>query len=193
MFNYGALKKSGPVSVRYKVRLKLRFDTITSKAWMAKERNLRRAGALVRGIMRRLIRRRKNPNLASPVGSPPYAHFYPGIKNTIEFAVHKNRVIVGPQRLNKPNISPVPGALEHGGRTLVRVRVGVTQKGKKKKKKTNTPKKPIPPWLLKKIIANKAKTKVIRVPADIRPRPFARPALNIFKSQYPDIWRNCIK
>jgi hypothetical protein len=197
MVNAGAAKTSGNISIRYRVKLKLNFKELLSKSWEAKERNLRRAGAIVRGIMRRLIRYRKNPRIASPPGTPPFAHFKPGIKNTIQFAVSRNRMIVGPQiARDKPNISPVPGALEHGGRTLVKVQVGGPGPKKKKKKKTTPSGKPIPPWLLKKIMAKKQqKRQFIRVPADIRPRPFANPALQIFANspQYAEIWRNCIK
>lgn len=197
MFNAGARQNYGSISVQYKVRLKLNFKELLDKSWMAKEKNLRRAGAIVRGIMRRLIKRRKNPRLASPPGTPPYAHFYPGIKNTIQFVSDRNKMIVGPQiAFDKPNISPVPGALEHGGRTLVKVKIN--QNGpKKKKKKPNAQKKPLPPWLIKKIQAKvKAKPKAFKkVPATIRPRPFAKPALKIFANspQYAEIWRNCIK
>lgn len=196
MVNAGATTQSGGISIRYKLKLKLHFNELLSKAWEAKERNLRRGGAIVRGIMRKLIKYRKNPRLASPPGTPPYAHFKPGIRNTIQFVSNRNRMIVGPQiAYDKPNISPVPGALEHGGRTLVRVRAGQPKKKRKKKKPTGA-KKPIPPWLLKKIIANRQKKQpVVRVPAVIRPRPFAEPALKIFANspQYAEIWRNCIK
>ena len=197
MFNTGAIKNSGNISIRYQVKLKLNFNELLSKSWEAKERNLRRAGAIVRGIMRKLIKYRKNPRLASPPGKPPYAHFNPGVKNTIQFVSDRNRMIVGPQiAYDKPNISPVPGALEHGGRTLVKV--PLNQNGqKKKKKKKNAQKKPLPPWLIAKIAAKKkAKPKAyVKVPATIRPRPFAGPALQIFATspQYAEIWRNCIK
>lgn len=197
MFNTGAIQNSGNVSIRYQVKIKLNFNELLDKSWMAKERNLRRAGAIVRGIMRKLIKFRKNKRLASPPGTPPYAHIYPGIKNTIQFVADRNRMIVGPQiDYSKPNISPVPGALEHGGRTLVKV--PLNQNGqKKKKKKKGAAKKPLPPWLIKKIQAKvKAKPKAyVKVPATIRQRPFAQPALNIFANspQYAEIWRNCIK
>jgi len=197
MVNAGAAKSSGNISIRYKVKLKLNFNELLSKSWEAKERNLRRAGAIVRGIMRRLIKYRKNPRIASPVGTPPFAHFKPGIKNTIEFVADRNKMIVGPQIISsKPNISPVPGALEYGGRTLVKVQVGGPGPKKKKKKKTASSGKPIPPWLQKKINAKKQqKRQFVRVPADIRPRPFANPALHIFAYSplYAEIWRNCIK
>lgn len=198
MFNVGSQKGNQVISVRYQVKLKLRFDDILYKAYKAKEQNLRRAGAIVRGIMRRLIKHRKNPRLASPVGTPPYAHFYPGIKNTIEFVAHKNQMIVGPQ-LTKRNISPVPAALEYGGRTLVDV-LQVGQKKGKKKKKPN-PFKGLGPNV-KMWPGKKYKPKVqqstfrrYKVAADIRPRPFVNKAFDIFKNspRYADIWRNCIK
>ena len=197
MLNTGAQSSSGSISVRMQWKLKLDFRTLLSKSWEAKERNLRRAGALVRGIMRKLIKYRKNPRLASPVGSPPYAHFYPGIKNTIQFVASRNQMIVGPQiAYNKPNINPVPGALEHGGRTLVKVALNPNGTKKKKKKKKSTTAKPLTPAQIAKIIAKaKAKKTYVKVPATIRPRPFAQPALEIFANspKYAEIWRNCIK
>lgn len=192
----GVGARAGNVKVRFKVKLKMNFRPLLSKAWKAKQRNLRRAGAIVRGIMRRLIRPRKNPRLASPVGTPPYAHFYPGLKNTIEFAVYKDKMIVGPQ-LTTRNISPVPGALEYGGQTLVRAFRPKSKKKRKRKKGKYVPHvskngKPVPTWWKKK---NPMPPKGAKVRAKIRPRPFARPAMSIFTNspRYAEIWRNCIK
>jgi hypothetical protein len=175
------------------------FRVVKERAFQAKTKNLRRAGAIVRGIMRRLIRPRKNPRLASPPGTPPFAHFLPGIKNTIEFDANANRVVIGPQiNRSRPNISPVPGALEHGGTTLVRT---FRRRNPKRRRQRNTKGqfrrhasrngKPIPQWWLNKNPLPQA----TRVRAKIRPRPFAEPALKIFanSAQYAAIWRDCIR
>jgi hypothetical protein len=56
---------------------------------------LSRQGAYVRGIAKRKIRRRKNPDLSSPPGTPPYTHTG-ALKKSIVFAVGTDSVIIGP-------------------------------------------------------------------------------------------------
>lgn len=186
------------------------FNTVKKKAQQAKSRNFRRIGAIVRGIMRRSIRHRKNPNLASPIGTPPYAHFLPGVKNTIEFVATDKNVMIGPQiRRDKPNIKPVPGALEYGGYTMVKTfrkkpkktrrrakKGGQFVNGKYHKAGTFLPHasgsgKPVPNWYKKKnpLMPH---SKVRRW---IRPRPFANPAMHIFLNspQYEALWKDSIK
>ena len=199
MANLNALGSKGPLQFRLQVKIKMNYREMIKKTWVAKERALRRAGAIIRGIMRRKIRKVKNPRLASKPGKPPYAHFYPGIKNTIQFAtwvsLTKSWTIVGPQiDRTKPNIAPVPGALEHGGRTLVRV----NRNYKKKAKQKLGP--PVPPGFRpgKKVNIKakmSARNKVVKRRAKIRPRPFAQPSLDAFVAnpKYREIWKDCIK
>ncbi|MFO0204230.1 MAG: hypothetical protein ACK528_14000 [Alphaproteobacteria bacterium] len=192
-------------------RSQTNFQTILKRAKKGKLNAFRRGGAYVRGIMRRLIKHRKNPNLASPVGTPPYAHFLPGIKNTIQFVASSEKVIIGPQLdRSKPNISPVPGALEYGGYTMVKT----FRKRKKMPKRRKAKKGGVwvgnqfyrggtmlprtwakgsqPPSWYRRKNPLQAQSKVRR---KIRPRPYANPALKIFTTSplYKEIWKDCIK
>lgn len=203
--------KSSNSIVSMSFRSQTNFGKITQRAKKGKLNAFRRAGAYVRGIMRRLIKHRKNPNLASPVGTPPYAHFLPGIKNTIQFVASHDRVIIGPQLdRSKPNISPVPGALEYGGYTMVktfRQRKKLPKRKKAKKggvwvgnkfyrggtmvPRTWTKGSQPPSWYRKKNpLQGNAKVR-----RRIRPRPFANPALKKFTTtpMYQTIWKDCIK
>lgn len=199
MANFNFLSGSGNLRFRFQVKVRMNFREMIKKSWVAKERCLRRAGAIIRGIMRRKIRRVKNPRLASQPGKPPYAHFYPGIKNSIQFATHvsafRSWTIVGPQiDRSKPNISPVPGALEHGGQTLVRV----NRNHKKKPKRKLGP--PVPPGFRpgKKVNIKakmQARNAVVKRRAKIRQRPYAKVSLEAFVANpaYRQIWKGCIK
>lgn len=208
MFKVGAQGSNSIVFMSYYSQTN--FAKVKQAAKRGKGNVMRRAGAIVRGIMRRLIRHRKNPRLASPVGTPPYAHFLPGVKNTITFEAHTDRVIIGPQiDASKKNISPVPGALEYGGYTLVKTWRSRVKKKRKRAKKggvwiagkyykggqvlpTNKfPKGQPPNWYKKKNPLQKN----TKVRAFIRPRPFANPAMKIFQTSplYKEIWKDCIK
>lgn len=86
------------------------------------ERVLKRSGAKVRGIMRRLIKRRKKPSI-SP--NPPHAHTTGnefGLK-TIVYKFYKDRMVVETGPLLK-NSTDVPGNLEKGGIVPVKLRDG---------------------------------------------------------------------
>lgn len=212
MSNFAKFAGQGNNSIIYmKFRSQTNFSKITKAAKRGKGNAMRRAGAYVRGIMRRLIRHRKNPSVASPVGTPPYAHFLPGIKNTITFEAKVDRVVIGPTLdRGKPNISPVPGALEYGGYTMVKSRRGRKKAPARKRAKkggqwvgnqfykggqaiprTWAQGSPPPNWYKRK---NPLQAKK-KVRAYIRPRPFANPALKIFEASpvYKSIWKDAIK
>jgi hypothetical protein len=139
-------------------------EVLKQKSSDAKERVLRRSGAIVRGIMRRMIKYQPDNKIKSPPGRPPYSHVQRGgIRNLIfwEYDHFTGTVVIGPKKDSSiSNVRPVPGALDKGGKTLVRVE-------------------------------NKRNSK--RVLAHIRPRPFTDEALARFQNQYPDLWKDCIK
>lgn len=151
--------------LKMRINLKLNFAGVTRKKQSAKERVLKRSGAIVRGIMRRMIKKRKKK---SEPGNPPHSHVENGgIKNLIHWFYDpwKQTVVIGPEiDPSKPNVNPVPGVLNAGGLTMVR-----TSKDRQKK---GGPK---------------------RVLARIRPRPYRDEALDRFKHTYPELWRDCIR
>lgn len=80
----------------------------------ANRQSLSRAGALVRGIARKSIRKPRGKGTAPP-GQPPYSHV--GLLRKLIFFLFENRkktVVVGPAKINKPGRAPQ--LLEHGGR-----------------------------------------------------------------------------
>lgn len=151
--------------LKIRTNLKINFAGVTKKKQSAKERVLKRSGAIVRGIMRRMIKKRKKN---SQPGSPPHSHVESGgIKNLIHWFYDPLRqtVVIGPEiDPSKPNVNPVPGVLNAGGLTMVR-----TSKDRQKKGGPN------------------------RVLARIKPRPYRDEALNRFKTTYPELWRDCIR
>lgn len=138
---------------------------LIEQAQKAKARVMKRAGGLVRGIMRRSIKNRKDP---SPVGTPPSAHTKGGgIKNLIfwDYDPATESVIIGPALKSDAmsNLAPVPGTLERGGRSRIKLSKALKRK------------------LGKETIV-----------ATIRPRPFAAPALKAFETSYPELWEGAI-
>ena len=155
------------LSLKVAVKVVTDYRQLRKKADQAKERVLKRGGALVRKIMRSSIKYRAKGR--APVGSPPYAHTKNGgIKNLILFQYDPKTqsVVIGPARDPQAvdNIAPVPGTLEQGGRSKIR----------------------LPPAL------RKARGKATTI-ATVRARPFARPALEQFEKSYPDLWREAIQ
>lgn len=90
-------------------------SVVTNRMERAELQCLTRAGAYVRQVARRSIKKRKH--VTSAPGKPPYEHGT--FRNTIRFAVDKiNRVAyVGAMRINrsKPGTAPAPQTLEFGG------------------------------------------------------------------------------
>lgn len=83
----------------------------------ATARNLARAGALVRTIAKRSMRRRADPNNASAPGQPPHSHPKSGgwLRKFILFALDgKDNVVIGPAR-NANAKGDAPELMEHGG------------------------------------------------------------------------------
>lgn len=160
-----------PVTSSFKLQMKAAkinfFDRkIAAAADRRKKGVLSRAGALVRGIARRSIRYRKNKNIHSPPGTPPYSHTGKGefgIK-TILFAYQPSTetVIVGP--VGRTSRYSVPEALEFGGVSLARTNRHQRRKTGKKFQKVM-----------------------------IRKRPFMRPALQAFKDDYPRLWKDVVR
>lgn len=152
------------IQIQIKPIIEMTTELLESKARKAKEAVLRRSGAISRGIMRRLIRRGKRK---SEPGQPPISHVAKGgIKNLIAWGYDKRTgtVVVGPMRDSSiSNINPVPGTLDQGGKSLIRVDDG---KGKGKRR---------------------------RVMAMVRARPFTGEALRRFAEGYPDLWKDAIK
>lgn len=131
----------------------------------AREKSIKRGAAILRGIMRRLIRRKKG---ASPPGTPPHAHASGGgIKNLIffEWDPLTKTAIVGPaiSSGSAGNPAPVPKVLDQGGRTRVRLTKALRRKIGRE-----------------------------NVIARVRPRPFTGPALAQFEKSYPDLFRGAI-
>lgn len=149
------------------VKVILDFRELRRKAAKAKEKVLKRSGAIVRATMRNSIKYRAKGS--SPPGSPPFSHVRSGgIKNLIFFEVdaRTQSVIIGPAAdpQARRNIAPVPGTLEGGGRSRIR----------------------LPPRLRRKMGKNATIAKVAA-------RPFARPALERFETTYPDLWKGAIE
>lgn len=87
----------------------------------ARLRYFSRAGGAVRLTARRSMRRKKDPNQASPPGRPPYAH-QGGLREGIWYGYdeHRDSVVIGPtlfksSRVRKGSMT-TPALHEHGGR-----------------------------------------------------------------------------
>lgn len=76
------------------------------------------AGAMIYRIARNSIQRRKNKNLHSPPGSPPFTHTG-ALKKSIRFAATNDNVVAGPTR---SGIGLVANLHEFGGRPRNRKR-----------------------------------------------------------------------
>ncbi len=136
---------------------------IQARVDATRTRTLMKGGAIVRGIMRRRIRFRKNKR-SSP-GQSPFAHVSSssfGLR-TIFYAYDPNTrsVAIGPIVGN--DNSGAPHALEFGGRAMVRLNRRQRRKLGRK-----------------------------RIRAFYRPRPFSLPSLETFSSKYPNIWKDTI-
>lgn len=148
------------------VKVDFKQEKLVRAVEAAKEKPIKRGAAILRGIMRRLIRKKTGP---SPVGTPPHAHTDGGgLKNLIffEYDRYKKEAVVGPalSRGSRGNPAPVPAVLNKGGPTRVRL-----------------------PKALQRKLGKKS------VIARVRPRPFTEPALDKFKGSYPELFREIVK
>jgi hypothetical protein len=155
------------LSLKVVVKVVTDFRSLRKKADQAKERTLKRSGALVRKIMRSSIKYRAKGS--APAGSPPYSHTKSGgIKNLILFQYDPKTqsVVIGPARDPQAadNVAPVPGTLEQGGRSRIRL-----------------------PKAIRRAVGKP--TMIVRVQA----RPFAKPALDQFEKSYPDLWKGAVQ
>lgn len=155
------------LDLKVAVKVVTDYAQLRRKVRQAKERVLKRSGSLVRAIMRNSIKYKPTGN--SPPGSPPYAHTKGGgIRNLIfwSYDPKTQTVAIGPARDSQAarNIAPVPGTLERGGRSRIK----------------------LPPQLQR---ARGKATAIVRV----QPRPFAQPALDQFEKKYPDLWSKAIE
>lgn len=165
---------------------------------------LARQGAYMRGIAKRLIKRRKNPATNAPAGSPPFTHTG-ALKRSIIFGVTENRqsVLIGP---TAQVIGGIGATHEWGG-----------TEGPKRKRihKAN--------WVLEigghgpisqnggnirfaKLRTSAQVARAIRIARTVRPgmtkgagrrhyprRPFMGPALTIALSRLPGFWRGAVR
>ena len=183
---------------------------------------LARQGAYLRGIARRLIRYRSNPNTRSTPGSAPYTHGWKALKLSISFAVaaDSSHVLIGPAA----NWIGDLGALhEFGGmrRTSVvperyrknQYKIGEVGPVSTRRYKTAVISRHRKPdsdplgghvaWIRIKSArqadhASRLAQRMARSAGETRnakypARPFMRPALNIGLERLPYFWRNAIR
>lgn len=107
--------------LRTKAKFTATPQEVIKRSDKSREKMLRRSGALVYKIARNSIRSRKNRNIHSPPGKPPYTHT--GLmKRSIRWAVSpdKRSVVIGPTASELGRL----GALhEFGGRAKSKVRI----------------------------------------------------------------------
>ena len=152
---------SGMIKITFEAMLKL--DRIQRAADRASQRIQRRSGAIVRTIMRRSIRFRKNKK-SSP-GEIPFTHVRSGAfglrKIMYDYDPQTKTTIIGP--VGGTERTGAPKALEFSGRSRIKL-------SPRDRRRLN----------------RKFKT------VTIRKRSFARPALDAFAKAYPDLWKDSI-
>ena len=159
------------------------FDrSIIKKKWKFNRTPLGRAGAFAMRVARKSIRRRKNRNKHSPIGTPPFSHkegahppfklifFEPDFLNT--------RVFVGMVGFGGKG-RPVPGLQEHGGAAQRKV---YRQVGRRTLKRRFTQPRQ------GGIITRKV-TEGVRYPK----RSFMLPALMVTLPRLPQFWANSFR
>ena len=171
---------------------------------------LARQGAYMRGIAKRLIRYRKNPNINAPAGSPPYTHKGQPLKRSIIFGVTENRQSVligptaqviggigathewggieGPKTYKRDPIRRANWKLKIGGHGPIRF-VG----GKFYFAKLRTDAQVSRASRLARY-ASRVPIKTVRIGSRTYPRrPFMGPALTIALSRLPGFWRGAVR
>ena len=170
---------------------------------------LARQGAYMRGIAKRLIKRRKNPATNAPAGSPPFTHTG-ALKRSIIFGVTENRqsVLIGPTAQVIGGI----GATHEWGGTEGRKKVRIDPIRRKGWKIRVGGYGPIAyrngRYYFTKLrsqsqvsrserVAKQARRTPIRtriIPSRNYPaRPFMGPALTIAKGRLPSFWRGAVR
>jgi hypothetical protein len=165
----------------------------------ARAASLSKAGAFVRTGARTSIRRRKNPNLASRPGTPPYAHA------TSPFATLKNilfawdpssrSVVVGSVALrnagtrNGSQLGTVPALMEFGG-SAQRFKLAAGGDGGRRAS-------PAQAAAFRRKVAAGSLVAPARRPrvvysAHYPARPYMGPALAREAPKFPDVWRNAV-
>ena len=175
------------------------YDKAVEKAINRSAPNtLGRAGAYLRAIAKNSIKRRKDPNLSSAPGTPPYHHS--NFKHTIKFAVstQEKAVYIGPEIVRggmenagrmhefggvKRNTAPavkynleMPGPIKGTNRNDA---VFIILKTARQVAKAERVAEKIYPW---------RQNRILRYPA----RPFMRPALMAGLPKLSKFWNNAI-
>ena len=161
-----------------------------------------RQGAYVRGIAQRSIRRRKNRNISSPAGMPPYTHTG-ALKRSIRFAASETNVVIGPAASVIGGIAAthefggteaaVMGrsrnarwSLKIGGHGPLAVRDGRVMVGRLRTERQVRRARDVAATLPAGMTATKSSR---RYPA----RPFMGPALAVARARLPEFWRNSVR
>jgi hypothetical protein len=161
------------------------FDRSVIKTnWNAINRTpLQRAANLIRIIARRSIKRRKNPNLHSAPGQPPYSHdltsTVPAFKQiyNLPFNFGSSQII---GMVWHDSVPPTPGLHELGGRAPRWVRN--KNRFLSQQPRTSTGQ-----------FARKDQPRLIRKSVRYPQRPFMVPAMNKAKDIIPKFWRNSLR
>jgi len=188
------------------VRVKTKFagERVVAKTRKASIKNLRQAGAYVRGIARKSIK--VSPKSGAP-GKPPRSR-KGRLKNAILFDVEKNKqqVVIGP---TATEVGRIGGTHERGGTEPPKIKktrqpnwkLEVGGHGPVRSDssgvviaKLKTPAqvaraKEIAPTIQSKTAAASAKPK----PRNYPPRPFMGPAFEIAKERLPKLWAGSVK
>lgn len=77
-----------------------------------------RAGAYVRGVVRKMIKHRRNPEIHSEPGTPPIDHF--GIRESILWASDKTGAVIGPKLIRGNSLNNVARLHEFGGERVAK-------------------------------------------------------------------------
>lgn len=152
---------------------------------------LSKAGGMTRRVARQSIKFRKNREIVSKPGSPPFAHRKGlGIKTVLYgYDSSRHSVVVGPVRLGGTKDPNAPRTLEEGGMARIKVR-RVKRGGAESSRKRGAPKRQRSAAERARIKAyysqyqDEVKTKTVA----IRPRPFMGPALSTVRSDLPQLW-----
>lgn len=167
------------------------FDraAITDKVEKAILRGHAQAGAYVRTVARRSMRKRKK---ASPPGQPPSVH-KGGLKDLLFFGYDAARktTVVGPVKFSavrtKTQLAtslPVPGQQEHGGTSTMLKKV-FNRSGRKATERQKES-------FLRKIkdgsLVPQRRFTLVKAQAKYPPRPYMGPALETSKSKLPELF-----
>lgn len=178
---------------------KTKVETRRVKAAVDKAtvRTMPQAGAYIRGVAKRLIKKRVKASLP---GNPPHTH-NGGLKRAIRYDLgpSKSSVAIGPARENAGRLWNV---LEYGGRGLQfklseQVKVGgygPIRMGKRGRRPVRIEiRTPAQAARARALIAAENARRAAAAKATIAPRPFMRPALIAARPVIPHHWRNTVR